>query len=206
MHSPETAGQADIQPLMAQAMCPHCLPLSVPETLTHMLLECPVAITVWDWICRLWAAYSGAQAPPATAAVLLADDQREWSPPQDLQASWLQLRIAAIAALSSAARGRRRGLPTGAASVASTVVHAVRTAVSRDWQRVVAGDPALLASGICCSSWLRGRHPYMSQEQFLATWARNGAFCTVFFTYESSQSSTAHRQLSSQPGHRQYAG
>ena len=23
------------------------------------------------------------------------------------------------------------------------------------------------------------RHPYMSREQFLATWARNGAFCTV---------------------------
>ena len=59
------------------------------------------------------------------------------------------------------------------------MVHAVRTAVSRDWQRVVAGDPALLASGICCFSLLRGRHPYMSQEQFLATWARNGAFCTV---------------------------
>ena len=50
--------RADIQPLIAQAMYPHCLPLSVPETLTHMLLECPVAITVWDWICRLWAANS----------------------------------------------------------------------------------------------------------------------------------------------------
>ena len=110
--------RADIQPLIAPALCPHCLPLRVPETLTHMLLECPVAITVWDWICRLWAAYSGAQAPPATAAVLLADDQREWSPPQDLQASWLQLRIAAIAALSSAApgtshRGFLRGLDGG---------------------------------------------------------------------------------------------
>ena len=53
----------DIQPLIAQAMCTHCLPLGLPETLTHMVLECPVAITVWDRICRLWAAYSGAQAP-----------------------------------------------------------------------------------------------------------------------------------------------
>ena len=126
--------RADTQPLIAQAICPHCLPLSVPETLTHMLLECPVAITVWDWICRLWAAYSAAQAPPATAAVLLTGYQREWTPPpQDLQASWLQLRIAAIAALSSGARSRRQGLPIGAASVASTVVHAVRTAVGRGW-------------------------------------------------------------------------
>ena len=34
--------RADIQPLIAQAMCPHCLPLSVPaETLTHILLEWP---------------------------------------------------------------------------------------------------------------------------------------------------------------------
>ena len=56
--APRQPDRADIQPLIAQAMCPHCLPLSVPETLTHMLLECPVAITVWDWICRLWAAYS----------------------------------------------------------------------------------------------------------------------------------------------------
>ena len=53
------------------------------------------------------------------------------------------------------------GLPNGAASVALAVVHAVRTAVSRDWQRVVAGDPALLASGICCSSCLRGKYLYV---------------------------------------------
>ena len=63
--------------------------------------------------------------------------------------------------------------------MASTEVHPVRTDVSRDSQGVVAGDPALLASGTCCSSRLQGRHPHMSREQFLATWARNGAFCTV---------------------------
>ena len=84
-----------------------------------------------------------------------------------------------MAVLSSAAHGRRQGLRTGAASVASKVVHAVRTAVSRDWQRVVARDPALLASGIYCSFWLRGRHPYISQERLLASCARDGAFCTV---------------------------
>ena len=97
--------RADTQPLIAQAMCPHCLPLSVPETLTHMLLGCVGAITVWDWICRLWAAYSGAQAPPPIAAVLLADNQSEWRSPQDPQAPSER-----AASLASALDSRHSGL------------------------------------------------------------------------------------------------
>ena len=83
-------------------------------------------------------------------SILLADDRNQWMT-HGLQAPTAPAQdIAATAALSSAARGRRQGLPTRAASVASTVLHAIRTAVSREWQRMVVGDPALLASGICC--------------------------------------------------------
>ena len=32
----------EIQPLLDQAMCPHCLPSRTPETLTHMLVDCQV--------------------------------------------------------------------------------------------------------------------------------------------------------------------
>ena len=121
-----------------------------------MLLLCSVAINIWDCICRLSQhdrelKLRRPQLRSCWQIIRVSGD-----PPHGLQAPRLQLRIAA--------RGRRQGLPTGAAS-ASKVVHALRTAVSRDWQRVVAGDPAVLASGICCTFRLQGRHPSMSRER-----------------------------------------
>ena len=41
------AGQIDA--LLDSAMCPHCLPERRPETLSHMLLHCPVATQIWAW-------------------------------------------------------------------------------------------------------------------------------------------------------------
>ena len=170
----------EIQPLLDQAMCPHCLPSRTPETLTHMLVDCPVAQLVWTWAFGLWRAYLGSEdSPPCTASVLLADDQSAWHPPPQEQSTWLQLRIATIAALSSSASSRRSGMPVTATSVAATVVHSMRTAISRDWQRVVFADPAQLASGVCCSSWLKGKHPAMTLEQFRQAWGQNAAFCSV---------------------------
>ena len=69
-----------IQDTLDRAMCPHCLPERRPETLSHMLIDCPVAAQIWTWVCHLWALYSGAAAPPTTAAILLADDQTERQP------------------------------------------------------------------------------------------------------------------------------
>ena len=169
-----------IQPLLDQAMCPQCLPARVPETLTHMLVICPVAQQVWTWVAGLWRAYLGAEdSPPLIAAVLLADDQSAWHPPPLGQSTWLQLRIATLAALSSSAQSRRSGMPTTATSVAAMVVHSLRTAIVRDWQRVVSPDTAELARGVCCSSWLKGRHPSITAHQFRQAWANNAAFCSV---------------------------
>lgn len=170
-----------IQPLLDQAMCPHCLPARTPETLSHMLVTCPVAQQVWTWVAGLWRAYLGTEdpSPPLVAAVLLADDQSAWHPPLIGQPTWLQLRIATLSALSSGAQSRRSGMPTTAASVAAVVVHSLRTAIVRDWQRVISPDTAELARGVCCSSWLKGRHPAITPQQFSHTWARNAALCSV---------------------------
>ena len=159
--------------------CPHCLPIGVPETLSHMLLGCPVAQAVWEWVARQFAALSGRTAPPLTVAVLLADDLSSWQPLPVLQTVWTQLRIATLAAITSGARSKRKGRPVSAHSVAATVVHSMRTAIHRDWQRVTAGSPEQLTAGICCSSWLRGRHPFLTMDDFRQSWAHLGSWCTV---------------------------
>ena len=56
-----------IQLLLYQAMCPHCMPQKVPETLAHPLLACPVDFQVWDWVSRLWSVFAETTPPPVTA-------------------------------------------------------------------------------------------------------------------------------------------
>ena len=170
-------GQIDA--LLDSAMCPHCLPERRPETLSHMLLHCPVATQIWAWVGRLWAAYSRAAAPPLSAAVLLADDQRDWQPASHSQATWTQLRIATLTAIRNGANSKRTGMPAEPVSIAAVIVASLRSAMRRDWQRVEATNIASLSSGVCCSTWLRGRHPLLSRQEFTVMWTAHGAFCSV---------------------------
>ena len=162
-----------------EIMCPHCQPQHIPETITHMFLECPIAAALWQWVAQLWAAFSGGQAPPATAQVLLADDQSQWQPSTGLQLVWTQIRIATLTALRDGAIRRRRGLPASAVSAAASLLQMIRAAISRDWRRVQFTGPEQLTAGICCSSWLRGRHPFITAQQFGSTWALRGVLCSV---------------------------
>ena len=173
------AESGQIQEALDQAMCPHCLPEKRPETLSHMLVDCPVAAQIWTWVCQLWAQYSGAAMPPMTAAVLLADDQSEWQPASHSQSAWTQLRIATITAIRDGASNKRRGLPVTSVSIAAVIVASISAAVRRDWQRVQARDIASLSQGVCCSTWLRGRRPLLSRQEFAVMWTAHGVFCTV---------------------------
>ena len=122
---------------------------------------------VWIWLSAVWVQLSDSPCPPLTAAVLLAGDQRQWSPPSPLQPLWTQLRIATIDTIRAARQQRRRGIPTTATSVAARVVHHMRAALISDWQRTrTAGGLASLSSAVCCSAWLRGRQPFLSIAQF----------------------------------------
>jgi hypothetical protein len=152
---------------------PHCH--GAPETLTHLFLDCPSSRRVWEWLSAVWVQLSSSTSPPITAAVLLAGDQRQWSPPPPLQPLWTQLRVATIETIRAAQKQRRSGIPTTATSIAATVVHHMRAALLRDWQRTrTAGSIASLSSGVCCSAWLRGRQPFLTVAQFQSHWGEPG--------------------------------
>ena len=159
--------QLSLEEASLLAACPRPACQGQPETLTHLFLTCPSSQRVWTWISAIWTRLSGSQGPPLSAALLMADDQRHWQSEAHLQPLWTQLRIATLAAIHSARTQRRKGIPTTATSVAARLVHQMRSAMLRDWQRVRGRNSlAALADGVCCSTWLKGRQPFISLEQF----------------------------------------
>ena len=116
----------------------------------------------------------------SVSSVAHGGHQRHWQPGAQLQPLWTQLRIATLAALHSARVQRRKGIPTTATSVAARLVHQMRSAMLRDWQRVRGRNSlAALAEGVCCSTWLKGRQPFISLEQFQQHWGEQGALYQV---------------------------
>ena len=169
--------------LAQQALCPHC-GLN-PETISHMLYECPVAQKIWAFTLQLWSKATNTPAPPMNRKQLVCDDQSKWTPPKGSQYLWLHLRLSAMSALVHAARAKRRKMPSTAYTAAAYMVSHLRSAMYRDWQRTshpgkrVATD---LAQGVCCSSWLRGRSPSIALDTFRNHWARTEALCRIVQT------------------------
>jgi len=64
------------------AMCHHpgCVGDQAMEDISHVFLVCPVAVHVWAWVCRLWAAVSSGGIPPCTEPVVLCGDLCAWDP------------------------------------------------------------------------------------------------------------------------------
>lgn len=93
----------------------------------------------------------------------LAYDQSSWQPLSELQT---QLRIATLTGIRDATVSRRKGQLASVVPAAAAVLHSMKSAIRRDWQRVVLSTPQELTSGICCSSRLRGRHPFMTMDYF----------------------------------------
>ena len=153
---------------------PHCV--RVPETITHVLLECPLAVSVVTWLRDLWDAVTGGgNRPPHTVAVLLGDDQRTWQPRD--AGLWMRLRIATLHALWMAAWKRARdGTPTNAASVAAKVVFGGRSSMQEDWCRVE-GDVRLCSRAPI--DWFRGRDSSLTPEQFVGRWGLRGVLARV---------------------------
>ena len=153
---------------------PHCV--RVPETITHILLECPLAVSVITWLRDLWDAVTGGgNRPPNTVAVLLGDDQRTWQPRD--AGLWMRLRIATLLALWMAAWKRGRdGTPTNAASVAAKVVYGGRSSMQEDWCRVE-GDVRLCSRAPI--DWFRGRNSSLTPEQFMGRWGLRGVLAMV---------------------------
>ena len=157
-------------------VCTHPACMSVPETITHALLECPLAVSVTTWLCDLWDAVTGGgNRPPRTTAVLLGDDQRAWQPRDG--SLWMRLRLATLHALWTAGWQRTRdGTATNAASVAAKVVYGCRRAMMEDWCRVE-GD-VRLASRVPVD-WFRGRDSGLSPERFGSRWCLGEVLAAV---------------------------
>lgn len=94
------------------------------------------------------------------------------------QQLWLQLRLTAMSALFHSARAKRQEMPANAYTAAAHMVCHLKAAIHRDWQRIShPGKRAAtdLATGICCSSWLRGRSPSITLSAFSSQWAQTPA-------------------------------
>lgn len=159
-----------------QACCAHPACQGELETFSHAFLLCPAVARAAEWVCGVFGAVAGCAPPPASARVLLADDDVEWVPPGADQV-WLALRAAYLHAVwQLRCRRSLTGVPFSAAGVCGAVVAAVSASIRRDWAR--ATEDLVRLSG-ACPEWFRGRSPARTVAQFQERWAHRGVLCRV---------------------------
>ena len=154
------------------------------ETMQHLFLECPDVAPVADWLCRLWGAIVGpaGTAPPCTAGVLLADDQREWEPGGGVAHGelWTALRLCFLQA-AWAMRCRRAAdpqrFPGSAAGLVAAVVAGVAQLIRRDYARTQGDSRHMTAAP---SDWFRGTTvPMLTSGGFLERWGIGEVLCDL---------------------------
>ena len=165
----------------AECVCQHeqCMSvLPVPlQTLSHVLLDCPVAVEVWSWFLTLWRRIHPNTPVDATAQLLVLDDLSVDLVPLPLQPLWTFLRLLLLESLWS---GRGDSAKGKAARSADAIKHRfvgiVHQQVTNDWHRTKhdirwhAGVPA---------SWFRGLSPELKVADFKALWCVGGVIATV---------------------------
>jgi hypothetical protein len=166
-------------PYCHQAQCVAAQPLPPTDTITHRLIDCPIAGAVWSWTAAVWAAATASQgpAPPRNAAVLLAADGAAWSA-GDTHARqlWHIMRVSAVYFLWHATSAARRdGRTAQPAAVVARLVAFLRRRMMQDYTRATLPPTAYAA---VCGSWLP-RRPQPSMTDFRLLWGRGGVLCTV---------------------------
>jgi hypothetical protein len=145
-------------------------------TLSHVLLECPVAAAAWQFFTRVWQARQPGAAPDVTSSrLLLLDDSSVWAPPAGLAPLWTYLRLQMLECLLVQADGVRdvqqqqqqQPQPGDTLMVVALFRSRLKQQMARDWQRV--GGDVRLEAGVPLS-WLPGRPPTLSPAQFSAKW------------------------------------
>jgi hypothetical protein len=147
------------------------------QTLSHVFLECPVAVQVWDWFLQLWRRIAPWSIVTANPQVMLLDELDTLYVAKDLQPLWTWLRLLLLESLWHA-----RGLPShdrpaqSADSVKHRFVAVLQQQVVNDWERTKhdirfnAGVPA---------SWFRGGSPGLSVGGFEEFWCVGGVIAVV---------------------------
>ena len=150
------------------------------ESLSHLFVQCPVAVGAWGWFARVWHRVQPDAAPDLSSArILLLDDSTVWQPPPALRSIWTYLRLLMLESLW-VVRCTSDGRPFSSASVVSRFRAALQQQLTQDWLRTQ-GD-IRLNSGVPMS-WLRGRNPVLQPERFEAKWQRPG----VLYRLEEDQ-------------------
>ena len=157
-----------------QACCTNSACEGELETLTHGFISCPVIPPAAQWVCQVFAAVAGCDAPPATAVVLLGD---RWQPPAGTQHAWTALRAAYLHSVW--VLRCQRTLASSqftAAAICGTVVSLVSASIHRDWARCTSDLVQLSGAP---PEWFRGRSPALELGTFKRRWAVGGVLCSV---------------------------
>jgi hypothetical protein len=146
------------------------------ETLTHLFVQCPIAVAVWAWFARVWSRVQpDAAVDFSSARILLLDDSTVWQPPQPLRQLWTYMRLLMLESIW-VVRCASNGSPFSSAAIIVRFKAALQQQLWQDWLRT-RGD-IRLDCGVPMS-WLRGRDPVMSPVKFEAKWQRQGVLYTA---------------------------
>ena len=64
------------------------------ETLSHLFVECPVAVALWQWFAGIWQQVQpGAAVPIGSTQPLLLDDSSVWAPANNKAQLWTYMRL-----------------------------------------------------------------------------------------------------------------
>ena len=141
------------------------------ETLSHLLVQCPIAVQVWAWFAQVWARVQpGVEVDFSSIRILLLDDGSVWQPPAALQQLWTYLRLLVLESIW-VVRCSSKGGPFTSSQVISRFMAVLQQQLKQDWARTQ-GD-IRLNSGVPLS-WLKGRSPVLSPAKFAAKWQSSG--------------------------------
>jgi hypothetical protein len=147
------------------------------QTLTHVLLECPVAVDVWGWFLTLWRRIDPTTTVAASSQLLLLDALSVAVVSLPLQPLWTHLRLLLLESLW-VGRGdpAKDMVALSADAIKHRFVAVVKQQVLNDWQRTKhdirwhAGVPA---------SWFCGLSPELEIADFKALWCAGGVIAMV---------------------------
>ena len=163
--------------LCCHGVCQQQQPVPL-QTLSHVLLECPVASEVWEWFVGKWRQLVPSSSVVADSPrVFLLDELAADPVAQELRPLWTHLRLLLLESLwvgrGDVARGRAA---QSAAGIQQQFLAVLRQQVENDWQRTLhdirwnAGVPA---------SWFRGRSPELEVADFKQLWCVGGVIAAV---------------------------
>jgi hypothetical protein len=152
-----------------------------------------VAAAVWQWFVQLWQQVQPGAVIPISSNLLLLDDPSSWVPPQDKQLLWTHLRLLLLESIwvvrsSNYSNGRATNSNVDGSSSSAAAAAAVQDSSSasytakavacrfrselqqqmqREWHRVAVD---LRVGSEIPLSWLGGRSPVISDEDFKHKW------------------------------------